>query len=98
MTYKLTEDWTGNLYCGIALDWDYLNRTVDISMLGYMKKKIQGYGRLVPHWMQKCPYLPEPKKFGSEAQAPLPPNCTLKLDAKGIKRVQKIVGIILYYT
>jgi len=22
-TYKLTEDWTGNLYCGISLRWDY---------------------------------------------------------------------------
>ena len=22
-TYKLTEDWTGNLYCGILLRWDY---------------------------------------------------------------------------
>jgi hypothetical protein len=21
-TYKITEDWTGDLYCGIALDWD----------------------------------------------------------------------------
>ena len=24
-TYALTEDWTGSLYCGIALDWDYTN-------------------------------------------------------------------------
>ncbi len=32
--YTLTEDWTGNLYCGILLDWDYVNRTIDISMLG----------------------------------------------------------------
>jgi hypothetical protein len=21
-TYSLTEDWTGNLYCGIVLEWD----------------------------------------------------------------------------
>ncbi len=34
LTYTLTEDWTSNLYCGIALAWDYYNRTVDISMLG----------------------------------------------------------------
>jgi hypothetical protein len=89
--YKLTEDWTGDLYCGIALDWDYINRTVDITMPGYIQKK------LVSNWMQKCPYLPEPKKFGSKAQAPLPPNDTPKLDAKGIKYVQKIVRSILYY-
>jgi hypothetical protein len=25
ITYKLTEDWTGDLYCGIALDLDHVN-------------------------------------------------------------------------
>jgi hypothetical protein len=29
-------DWTGSLFCGISLKWDYTNRTVDLSMLGYM--------------------------------------------------------------
>ena len=33
-SYRLTEDWTGNLYCGITLDWDYANRTVDTSSRG----------------------------------------------------------------
>ena len=44
-----------------------------------------------------CPYSPEPKKIGSEAQAPLPPNVSPTLDEKGIKRIQQIVGSILYY-
>jgi hypothetical protein len=38
--YKLTKDWTGNLYCGIMLKWDYVVCTVNISMPGYIKKKI----------------------------------------------------------
>jgi hypothetical protein len=97
-TYKLTEDWTGDLYCGIALDWDYLNRTVDISMRGYTKKKKQEYGHLVPGWTQKCPYLPEPKKAGSDAQAPFPPNDTPRLDANRIKCIEQVVGSILCYT
>jgi hypothetical protein len=60
-TYTLTEDWTGDLYCRIALDWDYVNRIVDISMLGYIKKKIQEYGHLVPSWRQNAPTCPKPK-------------------------------------
>ena len=36
--YGLTGDWTGNLYCEISLDWDYVNRWVDISMPGYIRK------------------------------------------------------------
>jgi hypothetical protein len=95
--YALTMDWTGNLYCGISLDWDYVNRWVDISMLGYIKKKLQEYGHVIPSRIQMCPYSPEPKKIGSEAHAPFPPDASSKLDEKGIKRIQKIVGSILYY-
>jgi hypothetical protein len=96
-TYSLTEHWTDDMYCGITLDWDYENRHVYISMPGYIKKKLQEYGHIMPKRLQTCPYSPEPKQFGTEAQAPLPPDTTPKLDAKGIKRVQQIVGSILYY-
>jgi hypothetical protein len=30
--YELTEDWLSDLRCGIKLHWDYIARTVDISM------------------------------------------------------------------
>jgi hypothetical protein len=96
-TYTLTEDWTGNLYCGIMLEWNYVGRTVGISMPGYIKMKLQEYKHILPKKLQMCPYSPEPKKFGTEAQASLPHDSTPKLDAKGIKRVQKIMGSILYY-
>ena len=29
--YKIVEDTTGSLYCGITLEWDYKNRHVDLS-------------------------------------------------------------------
>jgi hypothetical protein len=34
--YKTSVDWAGKLYCGITLAWDYVNRTVDLSMSGYI--------------------------------------------------------------
>jgi hypothetical protein len=95
--YTLTKDWMGNFYCGISLKWDYINWTVDISMPNYIKKKLQEYNHVLPKCPQYCPYLPKPQKIGSKAQAPLPPNNTPHLDAKGIKRVQQIVGSIFYY-
>jgi hypothetical protein len=94
---KLTEDWMGSLYCGIRLEWDYVGRTVNISMPGYIKKKLQEYKHLLPGRIQDCPYSPEPKQFGSDTQAPLMPDETALLDARGIKRIQQIVGSILYY-
>jgi hypothetical protein len=39
-TYTLMEDWMGNLYCGITLDWDYIGRTVDILIPRYIKVKL----------------------------------------------------------
>jgi hypothetical protein len=43
------------------------------------------------------PILIGAKKNGAEAQAVFPPNDTPKLDKKGIKQVQQIIGSILYY-
>jgi hypothetical protein len=96
-TYTLTKDWKGNLYCRITLEWDYVHRHVDISIPNYLKKKLQDYGHIILTRLLSCPYHPEPKNYGSEAQAPLPPDATPHLDAAGIKRAQKIVGSILYY-
>jgi hypothetical protein len=68
----------GNLYCDIMLEWDNVGRTVNILMPGYIKMKLQEYKHIMPNKLQMCPYLPEPKKFGTEAQAPLPPDSTPK--------------------
>jgi len=46
--YELTEDWSGDLYCGIKLRWDYNARTVNISMSGYIKKLLQKYKHKMP--------------------------------------------------
>ena len=66
-------------------------------MWGYIKKKLQEYKHLLPNRIQHCPYSPEPKQFGTQAQAPPSPDDTPTLAAAGIKRVQNIVRSILYY-
>jgi hypothetical protein len=66
-------------------------------MPGYIKKKLQKYKHLLVGRIQNCPYSPEPKKFGLDAQAPLMPDATPVLDVGGIKQIQQIVGSILYY-
>jgi hypothetical protein len=66
-TYELTEDWTGDLYCVIRLNWDYNVRTLDISMPGYNKKILQKYKHHVPPKPQHCPYSPSPIQYGAKA-------------------------------
>ena len=72
--YELTKDWSGDLYCGIKLHWDYNAGTVNISMLGYIKKLFQKYKHKMPNKLQHCPYKPAPKQYGAEAV-----KCSLKL-------------------
>jgi hypothetical protein len=38
--YNISSDWNGCAYCGLTLEWDYTNRTVDLSMAGYIKAAI----------------------------------------------------------
>ena len=36
--YDITTDWSGSLYCGLAIEWDYTNKTVNISMPHYAEQ------------------------------------------------------------
>jgi len=95
--YGVTVDWTGDLYCGIKLKWDYVERTLDISMPGYIKKLLLKYKHRMPQRPQHCPYPPAPKQYGANAQAPLPVDISPKLSPEEIKEIQRVVGSILYY-
>ena len=64
-------------------------------MPGYIKKKLHKYWHAFPKRIQTCLYSPGPKTYRSNAQAPIPIDSSLPLDAKGIQQIQKIVGSIL---
>jgi len=95
--YNLTQDWDGDLYCRIKLKWNYEERTLDISMSGYIVKQLQKYNHDTPTRPQHCPYSPQPKQFGSEAQQPIPKDTSPPLFPDIIKHIQRVIGSILYY-
>ena len=96
-TYEIVEDLEGDLYCGIALKWNYTKRYVDLAMVKYVMKQMTKYGHVAPLKPQHCPYSPNPIKYGKDNQAPSPLDDSPLLDAAGKKRVQQIVGSFLYY-
>jgi hypothetical protein len=96
-TYDIVEDLDGNLYCGIALKWNYAKHHVDLAMVKYAMKQFTKYGHVAPLKPQHCPYLPNPIKYGKDNQAPSPLDKSPLLDEAGKKRVQQIVGSFLYY-
>ena len=71
--YQLAKDWTGGLYCGIALKWNYnrRDRWLEISMPGYIEKQLSKYNNPTPKQPQHAPYPCAPKTYGKSAQDPI---------------------------
>ena len=98
LRYELTEDWSGDIYCGIKLKWDYKARTaVNLSMPGYIAKVLQKYKHCMPTTPQHCPYKPAAKQFGGKAQAPIPIDISPSHSNDEIKEIQRVIGSILTY-
>jgi hypothetical protein len=64
--YKLSKNWTGNLYCRIKLNWDYTTRKLDILMPSYIKMLLQKYKHHIPPTPQYCLYSPSPNGTGQK--------------------------------
>ncbi len=55
--YKITNDWKGELYCGISIKWDYTNGTVDLSMPGYIDRALHKFRHEKPYRPEHAPHL-----------------------------------------
>ena len=95
--YKLKEDWDGALYCGISLKWNYTQRHVDISMPQYIDKLLARFEHPLPKKPQHSPHSAPPRNFGASAQQPVDHDSSPTLPPDRIKRIQQIVGTIMYY-
>ena len=95
--YTITTDWTGSLYCGISLKWDYNNHTVELSMPGYVLRALQRFEHETPKRQEHAPHEWIPPKYGAPVQYAEPPDHSNPIGKAGIKRIQQIVGVFLYY-
>jgi hypothetical protein len=55
-------------YCGLTLDWDYKNRTVDLSMPGYIKAALHKYQHPAPARPEHAPHTWNPPIYGAKTQ------------------------------
>jgi hypothetical protein len=46
--YPTSTNWASSLYCGISLKWDYQNRTIDLSMSGYVQAALDKFKHARP--------------------------------------------------
>ena len=98
---EITIDWEGGEIARIDLAWDYksrnANRTCRISMDGYIAKVILKYGHPSPKKPQLSPHKHREVIYGAKDQLAPEYDTTPPLDIQGTKRVQGIVGALLYY-
>jgi hypothetical protein len=96
--YTVTTDWEGKKFAGIDLAWDYHKRTCRLTMNGYIDELRLTLGHNDPIKPQHSPHKHRPITYGAKAQLSNDDEDTSPpLDAAGIKRVQRIVGSLLYY-
>jgi hypothetical protein len=66
--YNISSDWNGMAYCGLTLDWDYNDRTVDLSMPGYIKAALHKYQHPAPARPEHSPHTWNPPIYGANTQ------------------------------
>jgi hypothetical protein len=64
----VSEDWQGSLFCGFKLTWDYHQRTVDLSMPGYIQQALHKFQHPNPTKPQHSPHQHKEIKYGAQSQ------------------------------
>ena len=64
--YDVTLDWDASLFVGIQLKWDYSksNRSVTLSMLGYVQKALHKFTHTPPVKPDHSPHRAVEKQYG----------------------------------
>jgi hypothetical protein len=94
--YEITTDWGGTVYSGMTLNWDYQNRTCDISMPGYVANVINKFQHAAPKQPQDTPSKYITPSYGAKTQYATRDETPL-LSANQCTNIQKITGSVLYY-
>ena len=94
--HNIIEDWEGKKYAGIDLKWDYEKRTCRATMDGYILDLRNKFQHMQPKKPQYSPHKHRPIDYVTTQQLVQPTNTSPPINEKGIKRIQLIVGALLY--
>ena len=86
--YKVSTDWKGAEFVGINLAWNYVKRTFQLTMDGYITNVCTGFNHPNPHIPQNSPYKHRCIVYGAKAQLVVNNvNTSPPLDKIGVKNV-----------
>ena len=95
--YKVSVDWDGERYCGLVMKWNYTKRECDISMPGYIERALARFDHPKPKKPQDNPFKYIAPEYGAKVQYAPEEDLSEPLDENGKKRIQEILGTLLYY-
>jgi hypothetical protein len=97
--YVVTTDWSGSLYLGMTLTWDYSHHTIDISMPGYMKKALDRFqhNAQTQNRPQHSPHAWQRPQYGRQPQMTPDFDDSAILPPSELTHIQEIVGTFLFY-
>jgi hypothetical protein len=95
--YNISSDWNGRAYCGLTLDWDYKNRTVDLSMPGYIKASLHKYQHPAPARPEHAPHTWNSPIYGAKTQFVSDETISPALSDKDVNKLQQLTGTLFYY-
>jgi hypothetical protein len=95
--YVLTKDWSGTSYLGFTIKWNYDEGWVDISMPDYVHKALKLLQHPLPLKPQHAPHRWTAPAYGQKVQL-ADEDLTPLLSQAGIRRVQQVTGLFLYYS
>ena len=95
--YEISHDWSGSLYCGITLKWDYVARTVDLSMPGYLAAVLTRFRHAIAAKPEHAPHKSKAIQYGVKVQLTDPLDDSPMLPPEELTVIQQVIGCILYY-
>jgi hypothetical protein len=95
-SYELTTDWAAKVYSSMSLNWDYKNRTCDISMPAYVSNVLSKFQHDAPNHPQHTPSRYVTPVYGAKTQYATKDE-TPPLTAKQCITIQKVTGSVFYY-
>ena len=95
--YRVSEDWDGTRYCGLTMKWDYVARTCDISMPGYIDRALQRFNHKQPLRPQNSPHKWQRPNYSAKVQFAPKPDNTPVLNSTDTTPIQEVLGTLLFY-
>ena len=90
--YPITVDIEAKIYIGIKLDWDYIQKTVVLSMPNYVRNTLHKFGYTLAAGPEYSPYTCAPIQYGQKIQNSDPADTSDNLSPKVTNIVQQVCG------